>query len=385
METDDVILALLVEQLESNTGFQEALSLQSQRLRSGKIRRGALVHPNQSAFQHLFNSGQDDALVTLCGLDYAAFQELHILFKPLYEKYSPYGSDGFIRRLKKRSRRPRLLTSQQCLALYLAWSRTTGSMKVLQLIFGLTASHLSTWLRFARRLVVKSLKDDPRSRVAMPTDDELQEFIAAIEAKYPSLKDCWGAMDGLKLRLQQAGDNRIQRIFYNSWTHDHYVTNLFLFSPDGKIRRCFINAPGCLHDSTMAQWSGIYQAIDDLHARTGAKVVVDSAFANQQRNSLYKSHQNNISSRTGNVRQNSTINRDATSVRQLSEWGMRGLQGSFPRLKDRFVYEETGERKLVIQSIVLLYNFRASTVGLNQIQSSFMPHLERSANDFILG
>ena len=34
------------------------------------------------------------------------------------------------------------------------------------------------------------------------------------------------------------------------------------------------------------------------------------------------------------------------------------------------------------QLIVLLYNFRASTVGLNQIQSTFMPHLVRSANRF---
>ena len=71
-------------------------------------------------------------------------------------------------------------------------------------------------------------------------------------------------------------------------------------------------------------------------------------------------------------------------VRQLSEWGMRGLQGSFPRLKDRIKYEERGERKLILQMIVLLYNFRASTVGQNQISSSFMPHLLRDANHFAL-
>jgi hypothetical protein len=135
----------------------------------------------------------------------------------------------------------------------------------------------------------------------------------------------------------------------------------------------------------MAQWSGIYHKLDALYERTGAKIVVDSAFSQLQSESRYKSHQNNINARNGNVRQDSTINRQATSVRQLSEWGMRGLQGSFPRLKDHFIYEENGERKLAIHSIVLLYNFRASTVGLNQIQSSFMPFLERSANDYMLG
>ena len=187
------------------------------------------------------------------------------------------------------------------------------------------------------------------------------------------------------LYSSQSGDDEVQAWFYNGWTHDHYVTNLFLFSPDGKIRHCFLNAPGCMHDSTMAQWSGIYQELDDLYDATGAKIVVDSAFSKLESESRYKSHQNNISSRTGNVLQNSVINRQATSVRQLSEWGMRGLQGSFPRLKDRILYEETGERKIILQMIVLLYNFRASTVGLNQIQSSFMPYLEREANTYILG
>jgi hypothetical protein len=92
----------------------------------------------------------------------------------------------------------------------------------------------------------------------MPMDEELQEFIRVIEAKYPALKDCWGAMDGLKLLLDQSGDVKIQEWFYNGWTHDHYVTNLFLFSPDStRICHCFLNAPGTMHDSTMAQWSGI--------------------------------------------------------------------------------------------------------------------------------
>ena len=54
---------------------------------------------------------------------------------------------------------------------------------------------------------------------------------------------------------------------------------------------------------------------------------------------------------------------------------MRGLQASFPRLKDRLKYEEMGERKIVLSLIVLLYNYRASCVGLNQIRTTFYPHL----------
>ena len=65
------------------------------------------------------------------------------------------------------------------------------------------------------------------------------------------------------------------------------------------------------------------------------------------------------------------LNREATSVRQLSEWGMRMIQGQFPRLKDALLYEEKGDRKVILSLMVHLYNFHCSTVGINTIQNSF--------------
>jgi hypothetical protein len=61
---------------------------------------------------------------------------------------------------------------------------------------------------------------------------------------------------------------------------------------------------------------------------------------------------------------------------------MRRLQASFPRLKDRLDYEEKGEGLLILELIVYLSNYRASLVGLSQIQSVYMPWLQRSANTF---
>ncbi len=217
----------------------------------------------------------------------------------------------------------------------------------------------------------------------MPTQDEICTYQAAIHAKYPVLTTVWGAMDGLKLLLESATDEETQNKFYNGWTHDHYVSNLFLFSPDGRIRGCYLNAPGTNHDSTLANASGMYDSLDRLHRQIGAQVVVDSAFSREKRDSLIKSHQDNFD-RQGNVRQPGQLHRAATSVRQLSEWGMRGLQGSFPRIKDRLRYEERGERKIILQLIVYLYNFRASTVGQNQIQSTYMPHFQQTANSIYL-
>ena len=174
----------------------------------------------------------------------------------------------------------------------------------------------------------------------------------------------------------------MQSHFYNGWTHGHYIANLFLFTPDGHIRAAYLNSPGTTHDSTMATMSRIYKQIDDVfYSMEGtAKVVVDSAFAAEDRPSLVKSFSNNVR-RDGQPRQPHRLNNDATSVQQMAEWGMRGFQSSFPCLKENILYEEQGERKIMLNLMVLLYNFRVAKVGQNQIQSVYMPFLSRDAQE----
>ncbi len=102
----------------------------------------------------------------------------------------------------------------------------------------------------------------------IPSDMEIRGFEAAIVAKYPAL-----TMDGLKLWLQRAGDQRVQNMFLMDGLMTIMVSNLFLFSPDGKIQACYINAPGTFHDSTMANISMVvYTLVDDVyHCMHGIK------------------------------------------------------------------------------------------------------------------
>ena len=67
----------------------------------------------------------------------------------------------------------------------------------------------------------------------------------------------------------------------------------------------------------------------------------------------------------------------------MSEWGMRTFQGSFPRLKDRIIYEERGERAVVLKIIARLNNIRARLVGISQIKSVFMPNLFTEPEDIL--
>jgi hypothetical protein len=75
-----------------------------------------------------------------------------------------------------------------------------------------------------------------------------------------------------------------------------------------------------------------------------------------------------------------SIARDATSMRQSAEWGMRAFQSTMPRIKDRMKFEERGERKVTLTVMILLYNLRARMVGINQLQSFYLGALYCDAN-----
>ena len=137
----------------------------------------------------------------------------------------------------------------------------------------------------------------------------------------------------------------------------------------------------------MAEFGNIYDKLEGVFQRTGGKCCVDSAFGSASREFLYKSSQD-IYGSNALTRRERVVDlqrmREATSARQTSEWGMRALQASFPRLKDKFIYEERGERRIVLKMYVLLYNLRARTVGINQIRNVYMPYLDLDASENVL-
>jgi hypothetical protein len=68
-----------------------------------------------------------------------------------------------------------------------------------------------------------------------------------------------------------------------------------------------------------------------------------------------------------------------TSLHQASEWGMRGLQGTFPSCKKRLP-SDLALRHLFIEAIVLIHNFCTDYIGYNQIQTVFDPEYVRCKN-----
>ena len=179
--------------------------------------------------------------------------------------------DGCLRRRTTFVGHCRLLDAEGCLGLVLCWSCTCGVEWSLAVVFGLTGTRVSVYLRFGMQILVAILKADPKSEVQMPDAAEIALFKEAIAAKHSLLVDCYCMVDGLKLYLQQSGDSVIQSRFYNGWKQDHFVANIFAFALNGSIIACTLNAPGTWHDSTLAHWGPMYSKLQSIGKITTAK------------------------------------------------------------------------------------------------------------------
>lgn len=359
-----------------------SLSMAERRKRRSCISRKGLMEPNESPFQKVYECGHDQNMICLTGLDYRSFHKLLQQFTPYYNGTSIRRKYGKITKRKNKSGRPRKLSAAQTLGLYLAWTRTRGSSSVLQLIFGINASTLSLFLRYARRILEHVLLQDKDSVICLPDARTIKRFQKVIKRRYPYIKGTVFCMDGLKLEIEKSPDQDEQEIFFNGWHHTHWVNNVLVFSPDGKIVIAGYNFPGSNHDSTVALGSKIYDKLEACHADTGARCVVDSAFpvSGRMRNVLIRSGKEDV--RCENSR-GPLINKQATQYRQASEWSMRSLQGSMPRMKDVMKWETKGERKLILKVFFLLHNFRCANLGQNQMQTVFMNNIGRNAEEMV--
>jgi hypothetical protein len=73
------------------------------------------------------------------------------------------------------------------------------------------------------------------------------------------------------------------------------------------------------------------------------------------------------------IQEHLAFDRELLSYRQTAEWGMRGLQGSFGRLRIPLEIGRDAERGDLLEICCRLNNLRAELVGINQIRNVYMP------------
>jgi hypothetical protein len=246
------------------------------------------------------------------------------------------------------------------------------------MVFGASHSVLCLFLKYSTRLLFRVLKDEADARVEIPSREEVVEYQDVVRTNFPALDGSWCVMDGLKILIEKSGDDLTQNAYYNGWLHDHFVGCVFVFVPSGVVVACALNAPGSWHDSEIAANCQLYDKLQLVYDRTGGIAVVDSAFSKKRCPFMIKSGKR----KPGETPMQSTIRRQATSLRQSAEWGMRAIQGSFPRLKDRLLFSEKKEnRQVLLHLITMLLNFGTRRIGLNQLKSTFYPRFDQVGDD----
>ena len=304
------------------------------RRRDRRIPRIALQDPSVSSWRKLYHSNNDQAMITLTGLDHCTFGWLLDMFCPCLSKVHSLHQNWRDQRAVWKARRSptpyeccRLPWFEPCLDKTL-WVHCCPAIDIWDDSYK-CLNVLKVW----EACTNIALEEPPRLGNLYSKHTQKSISQAAKASRHPSLDSVWCTMDGLKLYLEQAGNSVIQNQFYNGWTHDHYVSAVFVFCPDGTIPIGTWNVPGSFHDSTIAEWGNIYKKLRDVYENSGTagKCTVDSAFSRKRYDFLIKSSQTDPDSDDHN---DYVVNEEATSMRQSAEWGMRAFQSSFPRLKD---------------------------------------------------
>jgi hypothetical protein len=148
--------------------YHTSLDTFHRRLRQRKIPRCSLQEQSQSALRCLHESRNDQGMITLTGFDRATFDSLCEIFTPVFESYTPFVPSGVscFERTKEQNRgRPQMIRPEDGLGLLFAWTRTRGSLMVLQLIFWMMYTNLDDYLLFTKRIIVMVLRDHPMAQV----------------------------------------------------------------------------------------------------------------------------------------------------------------------------------------------------------------------------
>jgi hypothetical protein len=228
--------------------------------------------------------------------------------------------------------------------------------KHLCLIFGLTPTVCGKAINWMLRRTVRLLNDHPFAKVRFPDNLKMSEFANMVKAREPLAEDVVGFMDGVSFQMKCTSKCVEQNAFYCGYDCDTLVNNVFAFGPDGKVFFSAVNFPGSWADGSLTA-----QFFHQIKRSIGRfKICVDQGFprggdasgmfvgpvSKQQARRLHRNVCNYLL-RISNVH---------TSLRQANEWGIRGMQGTFPRCK-KCLPGDDKMRRLVLDAIVLVHNF----------------------------
>ncbi len=230
--------------------------------------------------------------------------------------------------IHRRCRRQRLLGPDGYLRLLLFYLGSTMKTKHLCLIFGTTPSVCRRTINWMLRQIVQSLRSHPFARVKFPDGDKMREYAAMVQTREPLVDNIIGFMDGFSFPAECADDRIAQSAMYCGYDCDTMVNNVFAYGPDGKVFFAAINFPGSWADVSLTS-----RFLHQMKRRMASyKICVDQGFLHS--GDRYGTFVGSITKRVAQCLHHDVhdylllILNVHTSLRQASEWGIRGQKAS---------------------------------------------------------
>ena len=183
-------------------------------------------------WQYMYARGNDRAFITTMGIDVATFQ--HILNEGFAEMWNTAAiprDDISLVALPRIDRHS--LDAAGALRLTLHYLASTMCGLSLQQIFGLVPTTVSRYLAFSLQILLGVLRKISAARIEWPHGETFNHFTHHIVERHNRLFGTFGFIDGLKLPVEESSDQDIENAMYNGWLHDHYISNILVFGPDG--------------------------------------------------------------------------------------------------------------------------------------------------------
>jgi hypothetical protein len=254
-------------------------------------------------------------------------------------------------------RRPCLLTPEGYLGLLLFYLGSTINYKHRCLIFGITPSVCSCLVNWMLKKVVCLLRGHPFARVKFPNGEKMREYADVIQMREPMVDNIIDSMDGVCFPAECTNDRVEQNAMYCGYDCNTMVNNVFAYGPNGKVFFAAINFPRSWADGSL-----VARFMRHIKNKTGSfKICIHQGFP--QSGEAYGTLVRPITKRAAQCLHPDMrnyllrISNSDTSLWQVSELGMHGLQGTFPCCKKRLP-SDPALRCLVIKGIVLVHNFR---------------------------
>lgn len=328
-----------------------------------------LVGWKSSQLFAILKGRNNQSYIHVFGLDVAAFDQLYTIFKGKCKlKLFSANTDP-----KKRGRK-KAISKRGLMAVLLYYYTSGASAKSRSISAGVSRWVLGRYFKEGKLILLEALTELPEAGVYWPSVEKMKKM-AAVAAKWiPGLHFCWGAVDGLNIKIHQPANPGEQNAYYNGWLCGTFGSGVFVFGFDGCICWWRHNLPGSWHDAKIAR--PLYKKLAQMP--NPFRVCGDSAFPKGPKGaqgkiitSLKKRYKmpNNAEDHS-ELRQ---MHRRATSMRQISEWGMGQLQRTFKCLGADPVGLPScpKDRQVILATVVHLFNFRTRAVGFNQIRTVY--------------